>query len=634
MPAVLALRLWRCASGSVLLSLRSRLGAQAAVGFGDSCGESADLHNTRLGALAIGAMSDDLMQMLRETWDRLTAQGGPFEVSDAVVRGTPMRVFTAAPPSMRLVWEASAAHGDADYLVFEDERLSYAEAHAKARSLAHALRNDHGIGPGDRVAIAMRNYPEWVLAYWATVSVGAAVVGMNAWWTGPEMAYALLDSSPKLIVADDERLERLTAHLDEIRGHAPLHVVSVRSDRALPDDASLWDHVVDADAAPDSLPDADIAPDDDICIFYTSGTTGEPKGAQLTHRGSVHNLLHMAFANTAAAMAAQQAAEAAGVTPQTARETTPAVMVPTPLFHVTANNCVLHPATAVGAKIVLLHRWDPGRALELIEREAVSTFTGVPTMSRELLMHPDWHTRDTSTLAALGGGGAPLQPDLVDKIDRAKGAVQPATGYGLTETHGIVTGTASAFFVAKPTSAGPIMPTFDHKVLDDDGNEVAAGQTGVLWVRGPAVIKGYLNKPEATAEAIVDGYFNTGDVCYVDGDGFVHIVDRAKDMVLRGGENVYCAEVESAIYTHPDVAAAAVFGVPDERLGEKVAAAVHRVPGSDLDEAALREHLDGRIARFKIPEAVWFVAEPLPLNANGKVLKRQLREELLAETAC
>jgi len=578
-------------------------------------------------------MTDQLMRTLRDTWDQFTAPGGPFELSDAEVRGLPMRVFSAAPPNMRLVWEASAAHGDAPYLVFEDdEPISYAEAHAMVRSLAHALHHAHGVTAGDRVAIAMRNYPEWVLAYWAVISLGAAAVGMNAWWTGPEMAYGLLDSRPKLIFADDERLERLTGHLGELRQAGPLHVVSVRTERALPSDASRWEDLVDAEASGthEALPAAEIEPDDDICIFYTSGTTGEPKGAQLTHRGSVHNLLHLAFANTVAAAAGQQAAEAAGVAPVAAREVPPAIMVPTPLFHVTANNCVLHPATAAGAKIVLMHRWDPGRALQLIEREEVSAFTGVPTMSREMLMHPDWESRDTSALSAMGGGGAPLQPDLVEKIDKAKGAVQPSTGYGLTETHGIITGVASAFFVAKPTSAGPIMPTFDHKVLDDDGNEVPAGQTGVLWVRGPAVVKGYLNKPEATAEAIVDGFFNTGDICYVDDDGFVHIVDRAKDMVLRGGENVYCSEVESAIYTHPDVAEAAVFGVPDERLGEKVAAAVHLVAGSDLDETALRDHLDGRIARFKIPEVVWVVDEPLPLNANGKILKRELREQLLS----
>ena len=246
--------------------------------------------------------------------------------------------------------------------------------------------------------------------------------------------------------------------------------------------------------------------------------------------------MHMAFANAAAGAAAAAVAESGAVEIEPPKEVPPSAMVPTPLFHVTANNCVLHPLTFLGAKLVLMHKWDPGRALELIEREQVATFTGVPTMSRELLLHPDWETRDTSSLGSMGGGGAALQPDLVEKISKAKGAVQPSTGYGLTETHGIITAVGNIFFNLKPTSAGRIMPTFDYKVVDEDGNPVPDGERGEFCVKGPAVVKGYLNRPEATAEAIVDGYFSTGDIVYVDDDGFVHIVDRAKDMVLRGGE--------------------------------------------------------------------------------------------------
>ncbi|MEZ5165515.1 MAG: AMP-binding protein [Acidimicrobiales bacterium] len=287
----------------------------------------------------------------------------------------------------------------------------------------------------------------------------------------------------------------------------------------------------------------------------------------------------------------------------------------------TANNCVLHPGTAVGAKLVFMHKWDAGRALELIEREQVVTFTGVPTMSREMLLHPDWATRDTSSLATMGGGGAALQPDLVEKIDEAKGAVKPSTGYGLTETHGIITGVASIFFTARPTSAGLIMPTVEAKVIDEDGNDLPPGSRGELCVKGPIVVKGYLNRPEATAEAIQDGWFRTGDIVHIDEDGFVHIVDRAKDMVLRGGENVFCAEVEAAIYQHPNVAEAAVFGVPDDRLGEAVGVAIHLVDGTTLTADELHEHLDPLLAKFKIPEHVWFRDEPLPQNANGKFLK-------------
>ncbi len=581
------------------------------------------------------AINDPVIDILKQTWAELLAEGSPFAWSTQEVRGMPMRVFDTAPPNMRFVWELSAQFADRPYIVFENETITYGEAHAMVRSLAHYLVNEHGVGANDRVAIAMRNYPEWAIAYWATVVIGASAVGVNAWWTPAELEYALSDSRPKVLIADDERLERVLEVLPGVRAQAPMHIVSVRSERDLPDDASRWaDHVV-VSGAPDDLPPAEIHPDDDMCIFYTSGTTGFPKGAQLTHRGSVHNVLHLAFANAVTSTATAKLAAASGETdetsaPEEGEEPAQAViMVPTPLFHVTANNCVLHPATISGGKIVMMHKWDTARALELIERERVNMFTGVPTMSREILAHPDWQTRDTSSLASLGGGGAAIQPDLVEKIDNTPGNVKPATGYGLTETSGVITAVSNAFFSARPTSAGLVMPTFEYKVLDADGNEVPTGERGELCVKGPAVVKGYINRPEATAEAIRDGWFRTGDIVYIDEDEFVHIVDRVKDMVLRGGENVYCAEVEAAIYEHPDVAEAAVFGVPDDRLGETVGAAIYLAESGTLDESELAAHLAPLIAKFKQPDHLWFVDEPLPQNANGKFVKRQLREQLL-----
>lgn len=574
-----------------------------------------------------------MIDVLKSTWEELTAPGAQFAWSEQEVRGITMRVFDAAPPDMRFLWEMSAGFGDKPYIVFEDEVVTYAEAHDIVRSLADVLATTHGVGKGDRVAIAMRNYPEWAFAYWATISLGAAAVGVNAWWTSAELEYGLSDSRPKVVIADDERLERLLPVLDSLRAEAPMHVIAVRSERALPDDATRWVDVVDPANAPETLPPADIDPDDDMCIFYTSGTTGFPKGAQLTHRGSVHNILHLAFANTSAAIAKGKLAEAGEVDDEKATEAEPAIMVPTPLFHVTANNCVLHPGTLTGAKLVFMHKWDAGRALELIEREKVGTFTGVPTMSREMLMHPDWETRDTSTMASMGGGGAALQPDLVEKIAEAKGAVKPSTGYGLTETHGIITAVGDIFFSARPTSAGLIMPTLEAKVIDEDGNDLPAGSRGELCVKGPVVVKGYLNRPEATAEAIQDGWFRTGDIVHIDDDGFVHIVDRAKDMVLRGGENIYCAEVEAAIYDHPAIAEAAVFGVPDDRLGETVGVAIFLVEGATLTKEDLVAHLVPKLAKFKIPESVWFRDEPLPQNANGKFVKRTLRDELAPNPA-
>ena len=574
-----------------------------------------------------------MIEQYQQAWDELTAPGAQFATKVIEVRGVPIKVFESALPTMRTVWEMARGYGDRDYVVYEDERYTFAESDAIIRALAARLVDVHGVQPGDRVALAMRNYPEWVFGYWATISIGAAVVGMNAWWTSEEMKFGLSDSKPKVLIADGERVERVLPVLDELRNDAPLELITVRYDGDLPDGAERWNDVIDPAAAPADLPIVEIDPDDDACIFYTSGTTGFPKGAQLTHRGSVHNLLNIVFMTTVGAMASAKA----GVVPpppptdESGQPKQAVFMAPTPLFHVTANNCLLHPATISGGRIVFTYKWDAGRALELIEREGVTNFSGVPTMSRELLMHPDWATRTTSTLAGMGGGGAPLQPDLVDKIDKSLAGGAPSTGYGLTETHGIVTANSGSLYVAKPLSCGRVVPTLEAKLVDENDNEVPSGQPGELCVRGAIVIKGYLNRPEATADSIRDGWFHTGDVAMIDDDGFVFIVDRIKDMLLRGGENVYCSEVEAAIYELEGVAEAAVFGVPDDRLGEIVGAAIVLAPGASMTEEQLVARLGERLAKFKVPERVWFLDESLPRNASGKFVKRDLKESLLGD---
>ena len=574
-----------------------------------------------------------MIEQYQQAWDELTAPGAQFATKVIEVRGVPIKVFESALPTMRTVWEMARGYGDRDYVVYEDERYTFAESDAIIRALAARLVDVHGVQPGDRVALAMRNYPEWVFGYWATISIGAAVVGMNAWWTSEEMKFGLSDSKPKVLIADGERVERVLPVLDELRNDAPLELITVRYDGDLPDGAERWNDVIDPAAAPADLPIVEIDPDDDACIFYTSGTTGFPKGAQLTHRGSVHNLLNIVFMTTVGAMASAKA----GVVPpppptdESGQPKQAVFMAPTPLFHVTANNCLLHPATISGGRIVFTYKWDAGRALELIEREGVTNFSGVPTMSRELLMHPDWATRTTSTLAGMGGGGAPLQPDLVDKIDKSLVGGAPSTGYGLTETHGIVTANSGSLYVAKPLSCGRVVPTLEAKLVDENDNEVPSGQPGELCVRGAIVIKGYLNRPEATADSIRDGWFHTGDVATIDDDGFVFIVDRIKDMLLRGGENVYCSEVEAAIYELEGVAEAAVFGVPDDRLGEIVGAAIVLAPGASMTEEQLVARLGERLAKFKVPERVWFLDESLPRNASGKFVKRDLKESLLGD---
>ncbi len=556
----------------------------------------------------------------------LDATGSPFATTTIEVRGVKLKAYASAPPNMRAIWEASAAHADKDYLVYEDERYTYAEIHAQVRKLAAHLVA-HDVHPGSRVAIAMRNYPEWIVGYWAAVSIGAVVVGINAWWTAPELEYAFNDSEPVVLIADDERLERLN-HMPEQR---PMHIIAVRTDRVVPGGSTPWADVM-ATADPGTLPAAAIDPDDDATIFYTSGTTGFPKGAQLTHRGSVDNIYNIITMGLAATMGEQKAFAAGEVQePPLPTPVQRVLIAPTPLFHVTALNCIMHSATVGGAKLVLMYKWDAGRALELIEREGVTNFSGVPTMSRELLLHPDWAKRNTSTVQGMGGGGAALQPDLVGKIAGALKKGQPTTAYGMTETCGIITATSAELFIAKPKSCGPIVPSLEAKLVDEDGNDlpVSPDTVGVLCVRGSVVIKGYINRPEATADAIRDGWLNTGDIAHIDEDGFVFIIDRAKDMVLRGGENVFCSEVETAIYHHDAVAEAAVFGVPDERLGEDVAAAIVLRPGHTLTKEELTDFLTASLAKYKIPSKVWFRSEPIPRNANGKFLKRALRDELL-----
>ncbi len=476
----------------------------------------------------------------------------------------------------------------------------------------------------------MRNYPEWMLAYWAITSMGAVVVGMNAWWVEDEMDFALQDSEPRALIADRERLQRFAKLRDR---HAGLRVIAVRTGDDTPAWAERWEDIV---AEPGELPEAAIDPDSDACVFYTSGTTGRPKGALLTHRGCVNNVMNVAFINTVQPRAL---CHAAGVEPPAPGSAEPVrALLATPLFHVTANNCVAQVTTLGGGRLVHMYKWDAAEALRLIEAEGITAFSAVPMMTRELLNHPDFPERDTSSLKTIGGGGAPMQPDLVGKVPERMPGTRPNTGYGMTETCGIIAAVALEFYMDRPTSVGPVMPTFEARCVDADGETLPTGEIGELLVRGAPVIRGYLNRPDATAETIVDGWLHTGDIAYLDEDNFVYIVDRAKDMVLRGGENVYCAEVESALFKHDSVAECVVFAVPDERLGEEVGAAVYLRQDCDHSPAAaadaLREHCRGLLSSYKVPRYLWILDEPLPRNANGKFLKRALQDSLaLADAA-
>lgn len=425
--------------------------------------------------------------------------------------------------------------------MFQDERLSYGQAHDQVARIAHWLVS-HGIKQHDRVAIAMRNYPEWMLSYWAAVCIGAVPVGVNAWWVPEELKYGLKDSNPKLLICDAERLARFK----EIRSDLPeLPVIAVRTEHQ-PDWVQPWEELLRAEPV---MPPANIYPDEDAYIFYTSCTTGFPKGAQLTHRGCTNNFFSYMFMMLAQTTAAAKINGEEPPNPLAEGAPAPCAIVATPLFQVTANNATAHTLTVAGGKLVHMYKWDAGEALRIIEQEKVTNFSGVPVMAREIVSHPDFAQYDTTSLLTLAGGGAAVQPDLIDKISDTK-RIAPAQGYGLTENCGIASLAIGIFLERKPSSAGMVIPIYDVKCIDDSGNKLPPGEPGEICLKGSQIIKGYLNRTGAPAEAIVDGWFHTGDIGFVDEDNCIYLVDRAKDMVLRGGENVYCSEVEVALFRH------------------------------------------------------------------------------------
>jgi acyl-CoA synthetase (AMP-forming)/AMP-acid ligase II len=547
----------------------------------------------------------------------LTAPGADFELVEETVGGIPMRVFRNAPPTLRAVLELTREFAERDAVVYEEERFTYGELLAVAAGLAARLRDRYGLERGDRIAVAMRNYPEWPLVFWAAIALDIVVVPLNAWWTAREMRYALEDSDARLLVADGERIDVLG---DSLSGFALRGVIAVRYTGELPAGAERWEDVRAELDLEVPLPDVEPQPDDDATILYTSGTTGTPRGAIGTHRNHVTNLMNTAL-NGALNLAI------AGEEPP---EEQPVYMTTFPIFHIAGQTGMQFSALS-GSKLVLLYRWDTAKALEMIERERVSSMAAVPKTVRRLLESSELARRDVSSLAGLASGGAPVPPDLILRIDRQfSSAVAPANGYGLTETTSAVVINSGQEYVDHPDSVGRPVVGADLRVVDPaSGEDLPSGQVGELWVRGPNVVRGYWNKPEETAASFTAGWFHTGDVGYVDDDGLVYVVDRLKDVVIRGGENVYCAEVEAVMFEHPAVDDVAVIGLPDELLGEEVAAVVNPKPDASADGEELRAHAAEHLARFKVPGVIVFRDAPLPRTATGKVLKRELREELV-----
>jgi acyl-CoA synthetase (AMP-forming)/AMP-acid ligase II len=549
---------------------------------------------------------------------QLTAPGEFFEMEEVEIRGIPTRTWKNAPPNLRTVLENSRNHGDAVFLVYEDERITFAEHYQRVAALAN-LAHAHGVTKGERVAIAMRNYPEWSIAFWAAAALGAVIVPLNAWWTGEELEYGLADSGSVVLIADEERAARIREHrpnLPDLRA-----VLVARPSGPLADGELDFADAIAGAGLDVELPPADVHPDDDATIFYTSGTTGRPKGALGTQRNICTNLMSLLYSRARGQLRSEsEPAAPAGVQS--------ASLLTVPLFHATGCHSILLTSTAFGGKLVMIYKWDPERALELIERERITSFGGVPSMVLQALESPSFKTRDLSSLQSVSYGGAPAPPELVRRIEEEFPPVSPGNGYGLTETSSVATYNAADDYRRKPDSVGAPVAVVDVKVVDDQGNELPVGELGELWIKGPNVVKGYWNKPEATAEAFTDGWLQSGDIARIDDEGFVYIVDRAKDMVIRGGENVYCVEVESVLHDHPDVIDAAVIGVPHPTLGEEVGAVVQLRPGATATAEDLQTHVRARLAGFKVPAHIWFRDEELPRSPQGKIQKRQLREEL------
>jgi acyl-CoA synthetase (AMP-forming)/AMP-acid ligase II len=546
----------------------------------------------------------------------LCAPGERFEMETVVVRGVPTRVWKEAPENLAVLARLGRLHGDATFLVYEDERVTFRGWFRAVAALAAHLRA-LGVEKGDRVALAMRNLPEWPVAFFAATAIGAICVPLNAWWTGSELAYGLEDSGSKVLVCDPERLERIAPH----RGELPALEAILVARGAATSGASALEDVIGLPGDYASLPDADlpeatIAPDDFATIFYTSGTTGNPKGALGTHRNLATNILSSGY--TAARAVLRRGEPLPEPTPRVG-------LTVIPLFHVTACSATLMGAIAAGNTLVFMRRWDTVKAFELIERERVNATGGVPTIAWQLIEHPDREKYDLSSLEFISYGGAPSAPELVRKIHEVFGAL-PGNGWGMTETMATVTGHSSEDYLNRPTSAGPPVPVADLEIRDPETEEVLpVGEVGELWARGPMIVAGYWNNPQATAATFVDGWVRTGDLARLDEEGFCYIVDRAKDIVIRGGENIYSSEVENALYDHPAVTDAAVIGVPHRTLGEEPVAVVHLAPGSSASEAELQDWVRARLAAFKVPVRIVFMAETLPRNANGKILKKDLK---------
>jgi long-chain acyl-CoA synthetase len=533
---------------------------------------------------------------------------GPEGMFKLGTDGQGRTVVENLPPTLPMFFDAFCAlHGAADAVIADGERLTFADLNARATRLAAVLAGGFGVAKGDRVAIAMRNSPSWIIAYMAVLKAGGIATLVNGWWQAHELEHALRLTEPRLVIADPSRAERIARA--GFGGEVTVLPVERPAEEAL---APLMTRGGEA-----KLPL--VTPEDDATILFTSGSTGLAKGALSTHRAVTTGVYTYAF--SLAALKAVMLSE--GRAPPAQLKT----LVNVPLFHVTGEVPVMLNSFVINRCMVLMRKWDAGEALRLIQDEKITYFVGVPTMSLELMQHPDREKYDLSTLTDIAAGGAPRPAAHVERLRETFTGAQPAIGYGLTETNAVGCGNVWSNYAEKPDSTGrPQAPFVDLAILDDAGGKLPQGQRGEVGIRSAANIKGYFRDPAATAAAFTaDGYLRTGDIGYLDEQDYLFIVDRKKDIIIRGGENISCPEVEAALYTEEAVAEASVFGVPDERLGEVPVAIVYLKDGRTLEPAALQEAVARQLAPFKVPAMVWISPEPLPKLGTGKIDKVSLR---------
>ncbi|MEZ5709360.1 MAG: class I adenylate-forming enzyme family protein [Blastomonas sp.] len=556
--------------------------------------------------------------MMEEIMADLTAEGGQLALNYVEKFGVKLPMIAAAPPALSHYFAYFCAqHGDSEFLVDGDIRLSFADVYAAARVVAGGLVEGYGIEKGDRIGIAARNSANWIIAYMAILMAGGVATLLNGWWQGAEMRASIDEVECRMVLADAGRAARIADV-----GGAGENCAIVQFQHDCPPLEGLSALLARGGGSETALPE--LTGDDLATILFTSGSTGQSKGAFSDHRGVVQGV----FNYIGQTIQGLTIVTRQGNPP----EGQPGTLLNVPLFHVTAEVPVMLQSFAIGRKLVLMPKWDAREAMRLIEKEKISYFVGVPLMSIEIATHPERDQFDLTTCKSFAAGGAPRPVEHVKRIKDAMDWAFPLLGYGLTETNGIGCGNFNENYLAKPDSTGqPSKPLVDLAILDDDGKPLPACKVGEVSIRSIANFLGYWNRPEATAAAIMpDGYFRTGDLGYLDEDGYLFIVDRKKDIIIRGGENISCIEVETEIYAHPAVAEACVFGIPDDRFGEIVGAVYYTKPGQDVTPEALCEFLKGQLAAFKVPARLWRSEEALPRLGTAKIDKVGLRKHYQA----